>query len=40
MSGKAWGGRFEQEPAELAAFLQGEMTKWGGLIKEIGIKVE
>ncbi len=27
-------------PAELAAFLQGEMTKWGGLIKEIGIKVE
>ena len=27
-------------PAELAAFLQAEMTKWGGLIKELGIKVE
>ena len=27
-------------PAELAAFLQGEMKKWGDLIKEIGVKVD
>lgn len=27
-------------PAELAAFLQAEMKKWGDLIKEIGVKVE
>jgi tripartite-type tricarboxylate transporter receptor subunit TctC len=27
-------------PAELAAFLQSEMKKWGDLIKEIGIKAE
>ena len=27
-------------PAELGAFLQAEMTKWGDLIKEVGVKVE
>lgn len=27
-------------PAELAAFLQAEMKKWGELIKEVGAKVE
>ncbi|MFY8154438.1 MAG: hypothetical protein ACOVOI_20365, partial [Hyphomicrobiales bacterium] len=27
-------------PAELAAFLQAEMKKWGDLIKEIGAKAE
>lgn len=27
-------------PAELAAFLKGEMDKWGQLIKEIGIKID
>ncbi len=27
-------------PAELGAFLQAEMKKWGDLIKEIGIKAE
>jgi len=26
--------------AELAAFLQAEMKKWGDLIKEIGVKVD
>ncbi len=27
-------------PAELGAFLQAEMKKWGDLIKEVGVKVE
>jgi tripartite-type tricarboxylate transporter receptor subunit TctC len=27
-------------PAELAAFLQAEMKKWGELIREAGIKIE
>lgn len=27
-------------PAELGAFLQTEMKKWGDLIKEVGVKVE
>ncbi len=27
-------------PAELGAFLQAEMKKWGELIKEVGVKVE
>jgi len=27
-------------PAELAAFVLSEQTKWGGLIKEVGIKAE
>jgi tripartite-type tricarboxylate transporter receptor subunit TctC len=27
-------------PAELAAYLQSEMAKWGPIIKEIGIKVD
>lgn len=27
-------------PAELAAFLQAEMKKWGDLIREVGVKVE
>jgi tripartite-type tricarboxylate transporter receptor subunit TctC len=27
-------------PAELGAFLQAEMKKWGDLIKEVGVKVD
>ena len=27
-------------PAELGAFLQAEMKRWGDLIKEVGLKVE
>ena len=27
-------------PAEMAAFLQAEMKRWGDLIREVGVKVE
>jgi tripartite-type tricarboxylate transporter receptor subunit TctC len=27
-------------PAEMAAFLQAEMTRWGDLIREVGVKIQ